>query len=159
MSRATTLAVISDTHARLRESVRDRLQGCARIVHAGDVGSDAVLDELRAIAPLTVVRGNVDRCEWAGALPFDEVVNIDGCLLYVLHDIGELSLDPGPEGAGFAAVIYGHSHRPHAETKNGVLYLNPGSVGPRRFSLPISMAWLTIENGRIATVAFEQFDD
>lgn len=155
----TTVAVLSDTHGQLRESVRQRLQACDRIVHAGDVGTEAVLDALRSLAPLSVVRGNVDRGEWAEALPQDEVVDIDGCLLYVLHDIGDLALDPGPAGAGFDAVIYGHSHRPASETRDGVVYLNPGSIGPRRFSLPISMAWLTIENGRIVESSFEEFDN
>lgn len=132
------IGVISDTHGLLRAEALDALQGSELIVHAGDVGGSAILDELREIAPVHVVRGNTDRGEWSAELPATEVVEVGGALLYVLHDLGTLDLDPA--AAGFGAVIYGHSHQPKQETRHGVLYLNPGSAGPRRFKLPVTVA-------------------
>ena len=143
-----TLGLISDTHGLLRPGARFALQGSDMIVHAGDVGSPEVLDGLRSIAPTIAVRGNVDREGWARKLPLTEVVNADGVQLYLLHDISQLDLDP--KAAGFSAVICGHSHRAHAETRDGVLYLNPGSAGRRRFDLPITVAEIRIEGGRMS---------
>jgi putative phosphoesterase len=136
------IGVISDTHGLLRPQAVAALRGSSLIIHAGDVGAPEILDELRRIAPVFAVRGNVDKTHWASALPESEIVEVANGLLYVLHDIGTLALDPPT--AGFRAVIYGHSHQPKRETKDGVLYFNPGSAGPRRFSLPISVGRLTL---------------
>ena len=136
------VGVVSDTHGLLRPEVVKALQGVERIVHAGDVGSASVLEELRAIAPVVAVRGNNDRGAWASRLPVTEVVEVGEALLYLIHDLGELDLDP--VAAGFHAVVSGHSHRPKIERRDGVLYLNPGSIGPRRFKLPIAFALLRI---------------
>lgn len=136
------IGVISDTHGILRPNVAQHLRGVERIIHAGDVGDPAILDEMKAIAPVSAVRGNVDRGLWADVLPLMDVVDVGGVLLYVLHDLNALDLDPA--AAGFAAVISGHTHQPVSETRNGVLYLNPGSIGPRRFTLPVALAKLHI---------------
>jgi putative phosphoesterase len=133
---------VSDTHGLLRPEAVRALRGVERIVHAGDVGSASVLEELGAIAPVVAVRGNNDRGAWAAKLPATEVVEVDGALLYVIHDLAELDLDPA--AAGFHAVVSGHSHRPKIERRDGVLYLNPGSIGPRRFTLPIAFALLRV---------------
>jgi len=142
-----TVGVISDTHGLLRPEAIDALRGSGLIVHAGDVGKPEVLDRLRSIAPTVAVRGNVDAGAWADALPATEVVEAESVHLYVLHDIAGLDLDP--KAAGFAAVVYGHSHKPSAEIRDGVLYLNPGSAGPRRFSLPITVAKLRVDRARV----------
>ena len=140
------IGVISDTHGLLRPEVVEALRGSEHIIHAGDVGALKILDQLRAIAPVTVVRGNIDREDWARRLPETEVVEFAGTSIYVLHDLAQLDLKP--EAVGFAAVIYGHSHIPKQEARAGVLYFNPGSAGPRRFKLPISVGRLTIHNGK-----------
>src|SRR5690606_24854869 len=124
------VGVISDTHGLLRPAAVEALAGSDLIVHAGDVGDAAILDALGAIAPVRAVRGNVDVGTWAASLPPIEVVEVAGQHLYVLHRLEDLDLDPA--AAGFAAVIYGHSHRPSAERRGGVLFLNPGSAGPVR---------------------------
>ena len=142
---ARRVGVISDTHGLLRPSALAALWGCAPIIHAGDVGDPGIVAALEEIAPLFIVRGNVDRADWARRLPPNVSVEIDGRLIYVLHDIAELDFDPA--AAGFHAVVYGHSHRPSAEHKSGVLYLNPGSAGPRRFDLPVTLARLTLAQG------------
>ena len=144
---STCIGVISDTHGLLRPEAARALSGCERILHAGDVGTPEVLSGLSAIAPLVAIRGNNDRGAWADALPQTEIVEIDSLLLYLVHDVAELDLDPA--AAGFAAVISGHSHKPSAEVRGGVLYLNPGSAGPRRFSLPIGLALLEIRDGAL----------
>jgi uncharacterized protein len=141
------VGVISDTHGLLRPQALDALRGCDLIIHAGDVGNAELLDPLRALAPLRVVRGNVDSGSWAMRLPMTELVDVGELLFYVLHDIAQLDLDPPT--AGFAAVVYGHSHRPSIETRAGVLYLNPGSAGPRRFDLPISVARVRVAGREI----------
>ena len=146
--RARLVGVISDTHGLLRPEAIDALRGSELIVHAGDVGNADVLEALRAIAPTIAVRGNVDTAPWAVVLPTTEVVEADRVHLYVLHDLSTLDLDP--KAAGFAAVIFGHSHRPSAEVRDDVLYLNPGSAGPRRFSLPISVARLQVDGERVS---------
>jgi uncharacterized protein len=143
-----TVGVISDTHGLLRPEAVAALRGSDLIVHAGDVGVPQVLEQLRAIAPTRAVRGNVDTAPWAQALPMTEVVEAGGVHLYMLHQLAHLDLDP--KAAGFAAVIFGHTHRPEAETRNGVLYLNPGSAGPRRFSLPIAIAKLQVVGGELS---------
>jgi uncharacterized protein len=145
--RVHTLGVISDTHGLLRPEAVAALQGVERIVHAGDIGSPDVLTALARIAPVSAVRGNNDRDTWAKAIPETDVVEVGDVSLYVLHDLHELDLDP--RAAGFAAVIAGHSHQPRLEERDGVLFLNPGSAGPRRFKLPISMARLTVAGPRV----------
>src|ERR1019366_7559409 len=141
------LGVISDTHGLLRREAVEALRGADRILHAGDIGDPEILDTLAQIAPVTAVRGNVDTESWAQALPQTEVVEIGVVSIYMLHDLGKLNLKP--EAAGIHAVIYGHSHQPKIEMRKGVLYFNPGSAGPRRFQLPVSVGKLRIENGQI----------
>jgi len=141
------VGVISDTHGLLRPEAIEALKRSEHIVHAGDVGDPAILERLGEIAPVTAVRGNVDKGAWARELPEIEVLELGGVAIYVLHEIGKLDLEP--KAAGFLAVVYGHSHVPKEETKNGVLYFNPGSAGPRRFSLPISVGFLFVEEGKI----------
>jgi uncharacterized protein len=146
-SRVHTVGVISDTHGLLRPEAVAALAGVERIVHAGDIGSPDVIAALARIAPVSAVRGNNDRQAWAADIPQTEVVEVGGMSLYVLHDLHELDLDP--RAAGFAAVIAGHSHQPKLDERDGVLYLNPGSAGPRRFKLPISLARLTVTGQRL----------
>jgi hypothetical protein len=142
----TDVRVISDTHGLLRPEALDAMQGADLILHAGDVDAPGILDALRDIAPVRVVRGNVDRGPWAESVAYTEVVEVDDALLYMIHIREQLDLDP--VAAGFAAVIFGHSHQPGIERIDDVLFLNPGSAGPRRFSLPVTCARLWIENGR-----------
>ncbi len=137
------LGIIADTHGLLRPEAVAALQGADIIIHAGDVGKPEILTTLREIAPVYAVRGNIDKGAWAAALPTTEVVSYGDHQIYVLHDRNELDLTPAI--AGFHAVISGHSHQPRIEILAGVLYLNPGSAGPRRFQLPITL-------GRIAVV-------
>ncbi len=137
------IAVISDTHGLLRPEARQKLSGVDLIFHAGDIGSKAVLEELQAIAPLKAVRGNVDSEVWAQKIPYTLVIEAESVLLYMLHDLHMLAVNPA--AAGFQAVIYGHSHKPSLEYRQDILYLNPGSIGPRRFKLPISMAMITVD--------------
>lgn len=134
------IGVISDTHGLLRPEAVHALAGCAHILHAGDVGNDAILDVLRTIAPLTAVRGNVDHGGMCGKLPATETIDLDGKLIYMLHAREDLDLHP--HAAGIAAVIFGHSHQPEISWANGVLYFNPGSAGPRRFRLPVTVGIL-----------------
>jgi putative phosphoesterase len=141
------LGVISDTHGLLRPEAAETLRGSDRILHAGDVGDPEILDALARIAPVTAVRGNVDTESWATKLPGTDVVEVGGVSIYLLHDLGQLDLKP--EAAGFRVVVYGHSHLPRMEEKNGVLYFNPGSAGPRRFQLPVSVGRLQIECGKV----------
>ncbi|HTO12302.1 MAG TPA: metallophosphoesterase family protein [Candidatus Binatia bacterium] len=142
-----TLGVIADTHGLVRPEALAALAGVERIVHAGDIGNRQVLEALERVAPVTAVRGNNDRDGWAAGIPETEIVEVGGVSLYLLHDLHELDLEP--RAAGFAAVISGHSHQPRVEERDGVLYLNPGSAGPRRFRLPISVATLTIDQARV----------
>jgi putative phosphoesterase len=131
----------------LRPEFASVFDGVELIIHAGDVGSLLVMMELKRIAPVTAVRGNTDKSSWAHELPESAVVTVGGVNLYVLHNLAELDVDPA--AAGFAAVIYGHSHRQMQETRGGVIYFNPGSAGPRRYSLPASVGLITIENSSI----------
>jgi uncharacterized protein len=141
------IGVISDTHGLLRPEALQALRGSDRIIHAGDVGDPEILDQLAVIAPVTAVRGNVDQGAWARKLPETAVVEAGGVSMYVLHNLEELDLKP--EAAGLAALIYGHSHVPKQELKNGVLYFNPGSAGPRRFKLPVSVGRLSVRHGKV----------
>ncbi|MDH3599681.1 MAG: metallophosphatase family protein [Candidatus Tectomicrobia bacterium] len=143
----TTIGVISDTHKLLRPEAKAQLRHSDLIIHAGDIGSADVISELEHIAPVRAIRGNIDKDAWADAYPDEDVVEVEGRFIYVLHNLRELALDP--KAAGFDVVISGHSHRPAIERKNGVLYLNPGSAGPRRFTLPIALARLTLKDGEI----------
>ena len=136
------IGVISDTHGLLRPEAAAALSGCDLIIHAGDIGAASVVTELESIAPVVAIRGNIDKAPWADAFPNDEVVKIDGRFLYVLHNLNELDLDP--VAAGFHAVVTGHTHKPLIERRDGVLYLNPGSAGPRRFALPICLAKIEV---------------
>jgi len=137
-----SIGVISDTHGLIRPQALDALRGCAQIVHAGDVGSAAVLTALREIAPVVAVRGNVDREVWAYGLPKTAVVEVGAARLYVLHDLYALDLDL--KASGFAAAISGHSHRAAVSRRDGLLYLNPGSAGPARLGLSVSVARLRV---------------
>jgi uncharacterized protein len=139
------VGVISDTHGLLRPEAIAFLRGCDYILHAGDIGDAAVLSELRAIAPVTAVRGNNDVGAWAEGIAETEVLKVGAVSIYVLHDLAQLDLDPLT--AGYQVVVSGHSHKPLLERRGGVLYVNPGSAGPRRFKLPIAAAELQV-NGR-----------
>ena len=143
----TVFGIISDTHGLLRPEALRALRGSDRILHAGDVGAPEILEALAQIAPVTAIRGNVDTEPWARTLPATEVVNAGGVSIFMLHNLAQLDLKP--EAAGFHVVIYGHTHHPKMEEKNGVLYFNPGSAGPRRFNLPVSLGKLMIEEGKV----------
>jgi uncharacterized protein len=140
----TLLGVISDTHGLLRPKALEALRGSELIIHADDVGEPVVLERLGEIAPVLAVRGNVDTAPWARELPETNLVEIGRHRIYVLHDRSQLTVDPVQ--AGFAAVVFGHSHKPSAETRDGILFLNPGSGGPRRFRLPITIARLRVSD-------------
>jgi len=136
------VGLISDTHGLIRPEAIQALRGCDVLIHAGDVGDPEVIEQLRALAPTFVVRGNIDKGAWAASLPATEVVEVGGRSIYVLHDLSQLDLDP--VAAGFAAVVSGHSHQPSIQSRNGVLYVNPGAAGPRRFKLPVTVALLRV---------------
>ena len=136
------VGVISDTHGLLRPTAVQALQGAEHILHAGDVGDPEILEALRDIAPVTAIRGNIDQGGACANLPATELVELGGRSIYMLHDVKQLDLNP--EAAGVAAVVFGHSHKPAIEWRRGVLFLNPGSAGPRRFQLPVTVAWLDI---------------
>lgn len=144
--KSVRIGLISDTHNLLRTEARLALQGVDRIIHAGDICDANVLRELEAIAPVTAVRGNNDRGPWAAMLAVRERIEIGGVRIYVVHDLHDL--DVVPEAQGIKVVVSGHSHRPLMKMENGVLYVNPGSAGPRRFTLPISIGFLEIADGR-----------
>lgn len=139
------IGVVSDTHSLLRPEVPPALQGVAHILHLGDVGDASILKTLEKIAPVHAVRGNVDTDGPCSRLPETDVLLFEGHYIYLLHDIGTLRLDPA--AAKFSVVLYGHSHRPSIEHKKGVLYFNPGSCGPRRFDLPITIGMLDLKSG------------
>ncbi len=152
MSQIVKIGVISDTHGLLRPEAEAALTGVERIIHGGDVGGEEILDALSVIAPVSVVRGNTDYQLWAARLPVTELVEAGGRSIYVVHDIEDLNVDP--VAMGIDVVVYGHSHRPIMEKRgDGVWYLNPGSAGPRRFSLPVTVALLEVSktgiNGNI----------
>jgi putative phosphoesterase len=139
------IGVISDTHGLLRPEAIEALAGVDHILHAGDVGDPRILDRLRAIAPLTAIRGNVDVSGPCGALPPTEVVELAGWLFYLVHALADVDINP--QAAGVSAVVYGHSHRAEIREQAGVLYLNPGSAGPRRFDLPVTLAKVELTAG------------
>ena len=136
------IGIISDTHGLVRPQAIEALDGVDMILHAGDIGNQQVLDTLNDIAPVVAVRGNNDKGDWARALPEWEVVEVEKVSIYMLHDLKEI--DISPSGAGFHVIVSGHSHRPSVEERRGVLYVNPGSAGPRRFKLPVSIAHLHV---------------
>jgi len=148
------VGLISDTHGLLRPEALDMLRGSDLVVHAGDIGDPEILAELARLAPVTAVRGNVDKAAWARSLPETDVLKVgELAFLYVLHNIEDLDLDPA--AAGFQAVVSGHSHKAGFRWKNGVLYINPGSAGPRRFSLPISVGRLLVDAGEVSVDLIE----
>lgn len=141
------IGLISDTHGLMRPEAIAFLQGSDFIVHGGDIGNAGILEALAAIAPLTVVRGNNDREPWADAIAETELVKFGGVHLYAIHDLAQLDIDPS--AAGVRVVVSGHSHKPKVEERDGVLYVNPGSAGPRRFKLPISIAELVVDGASV----------
>lgn len=141
------IAILSDTHGLLRPEVLAAIQGVDHILHAGDIGKADILDQLAIIAPVTAIRGNIDTHGPCSELPATELIELGGIFLYLVHSIADLDISPA--AAGVRVVISGHSHKPAQETRNGILYLNPGSIGPRRFRLPIAMVFLQIANGAI----------
>ena len=147
------IGVISDTHGLLRPEALTALQDSDYIIHAGDIGGPAILKELAKIAPVTAIRGNVDLDPWARKIPATNVLEAGGVSVYLLHNLNELDLKP--ESAGFRAVVSGHTHVAKSETKNGVLYFNPGSAGPRRFRLPVTAGRLKIRNGKVSVEIVE----
>jgi uncharacterized protein len=148
------VGVISDTHGLLRPEALQALEGAEHILHAGDVGDPEILSALNRVAPTTAIRGNIDEGGACGHLPATELIELGGNSIYMLHDVKKLDLNPA--AAGIAAVVFGHSHKPLLEWRRGVLFLNPGSAGPRRFQLPVTVAWLHIEaagvNAQIVTL-------
>jgi len=149
------IGLISDTHGLLRPQALSALSGSELIVHAGDIGKPEILDALRSLAPVVAVRGNVDTDDWARVLPVTAVAEAGAVLLYVLHDVNALDLDPA--AAGFQIVVSGHSHQPGKHQRAGVLYINPGSAGPRRFQLPVSLARLDLRKTPFA-IEFVKLD-
>lgn len=147
------VGVISDTHGLLRPQARAFLLGCDHIVHGGDITDASVLDELSKIAPVTAVRGNNDRGAWAEKIRETELITIGDIRIYAIHDLGDLDIDP--HAAGVHVVVSGHTHKPLTQEREGVLFVNPGSAGPRRFKLPISIAELTIEGARVSSRTVE----
>jgi uncharacterized protein len=141
------VGLISDTHGLLRNEVRDFLVGCDYIVHGGDIGSAQILETLGALAPVIAVRGNNDPGSWAGHLPETEMMRVGGVFLYVIHDLSQLDIEP--RAAGVQVIVSGHSHQPKVEEREGVLYINPGSCGPRRFKLPISVGELRVQDNHV----------
>ncbi len=147
------IGIISDTHGLVRPEAIAALRGVDMILHAGDIGAPHVLETLNEIAPVVAVRGNNDKGEWAEALPDWEVVELGSVSIYMLHDLKEI--DISPSGAGFQVVVSGHSHKPSIEERRGVLYVNPGSAGPRRFTLPVGIAELRVTGGRVSADLIE----
>lgn len=145
---STHVGLISDTHGLLRPEVVTALGGSDFIVHAGDIGDPSILDRLAKIAPTIAVRGNNDKGTWASRIPETEVLDVGAILIYVLHDVGELDLDP--VAAGFQVVVAGHSHQPSIKWRDNVLFINPGSAGPRRFKLPVSVGKLAISGQAVS---------
>ena len=141
------IGVISDTHGLLRPEALEALQGADLIIHAGDIGQPQILQSLQNLAPVFAIRGNVDTESWYQEFPLTEVIEAEGFFFYIIHNIDELDLNP--VAAGFHVVIYGHSHRPEIDYRNGVLYLNPGSAGRRRFDLPISLARINVTENKL----------
>jgi len=142
------IGLISDTHGLLRPQALDFLQGSDHILHAGDIVGADILAQLAAIAPLTAVRGNNDHGAWAHDLPESVTLALGGVVIHILHDLNALAIDPA--ASGVRVIVTGHSHKPACEERSGVLYVNPGAAGRRRFSLPVSVGELLVEEGRVA---------
>lgn len=141
------IGLISDTHGLLRPEALDYLAGCEHIIHGGDIGGPGILEQLAAIAPLTAVRGNNDLGDWADALPETALLRFEGVAVYAIHDLKQLDIDPAAEGV--RVVVSGHSHKPVQDERKGVLYVNPGSAGRRRFSLPIALGELLVDGDHV----------
>ena len=139
---STRIGLIADTHGLLRPEAVEALRDSDLVIHAGDIGGPAILERLSQIAPVTAVRGNNDKGDWAAALPRTDLVRAGAAFIYVIHDLAELDLDPA--AAGCSAVVSGHSHRPTQQRRDGVLFINPGSAGPRRFTLPVALGYLLV---------------
>ena len=139
---STRIGLISDTHGLLRPEACAALRGCARIIHGGDIGTPGIVEALSALAPVTAVRGNNDRAAWAQVIPEEALLQIGETTIYVLHDLSQLTIDP--VARGIRVVVSGHSHQPVVRDNDGVLYVNPGSAGPRRFRLPVAVAELVV---------------
>lgn len=150
---SSTIGIISDTHGLMRPEALAALQGSSAIIHAGDIGSESVLRTLQTIAPVYAVRGNNDTAEWAAAIPMAADVIIAGISIHVVHDIAELNI--AATGQSVGVVVTGHSHRPQIEERHGILFVNPGSAGPRRFTLPVSLAKLEIRPDKLIPTLIE----
>jgi uncharacterized protein len=148
-----TIGVLSDTHGLLRPEAMAALRGSDYIIHAGDIGDPHTLTRLGKLAPVTPIRGNMDRDAWAKRIPATNVLEVGGMTIYILHNLNELDLKP--EAAEFSAVVYGHSHVAKSEVKSGVLYFNPGSAGPRRFRLPVTVGMLKVKHGKVSSEIVE----
>jgi putative phosphoesterase len=153
------VGLISDTHGLLRAEAKQFASTCDYLIHGGDIGSPDILEQLAAFAPLTVVKGNNDGQDWAAHLPQTEMIRIGGVFVYVIHNVAELDIEP--HAAGVRVIVSGHSHKPSVQERDGVLYVNPGSCGPRRFKLPISVGELLVDGGevRARTLELSQFED
>jgi putative phosphoesterase len=147
------VGLISDTHGLLRPEARAFLKGCDHIVHGGDIGHPGILEELAKLAPVTAVRGNNDKGSWAGSLRETELLQIGEVVLYAIHELARIDIEPN--AAGVRVVVFGHSHKPLVEKRNGVLYVNPGSAGPRRFKLPVGVAELTVSGRSVSARVVE----
>lgn len=150
---ALRVGLISDTHGLLRPEARAFAGGCDYIIHGGDIGSAAILDQLAAMAPLIAVKGNNDRQSWAAHLPESEMIRVGGVFIYVIHDISHLDIEP--HAAGVQVIVSGHSHKPLIEQRDGILYINPGSCGPRRFKLPITLGEILVEGTQVKARTLE----
>ena len=153
MKNTLRVALLSDTHGLMRAEARTFAVGCDYIIHGGDIGSAQILDELAAVAPLFAVRGNNDTQEWAAHLPETEMIRIGGAFVYVIHDLSQLDIEP--HAAGVQVIVSGHSHKPLVEERDGILYVNPGSCGPRRFKLPISVGELVVAGAQVRARTIE----
>ena len=147
------VGLISDTHGLLRPEAKMFVSDCDYLIHGGDIGSPDILEQLAAFAPLTAVKGNNDEQAWAAHLRETEMIRIGGVFVYVIHDVSRLDIEP--QAAGVRVIVSGHSHKPSVEQRDGVLYVNPGSCGPRRFKLPISVAELLVEGGEVRARTFD----
>jgi uncharacterized protein len=154
--KALRVALLSDTHGLMRPEARAFAAGCDYIIHGGDIGSAEILDELAAMAPLIAVRGNNDKQAWAAHLPETEMIRVGGAFVYVIHDVSQLDIEP--HAAGVQVIVSGHSHKPLVEQRNGILYVNPGSCGPRRFKLPISVGELMVNGAEVRARIIELSD-
>jgi uncharacterized protein len=151
--RTLRVALLSDTHGLMRAEARAFAVGCDYIIHGGDIGSAEILDELGALATLIAVRGNNDKQAWAAHLPETEMIRVGGAFVYVIHDVSQLDIEP--HAAGVQVIVSGHSHKPSVEKRDGILYVNPGSCGPRRFKLPISVGELIVDGAKVSARTVE----